>query len=124
MRRVYVSSTYTDQRAERRAAIDAIARLKQANPVAMETYTSGAGTPLEVCLQDVRRCDVYVGIVSWRYGYIPPGQSKSITELEYEAAGERKIPCLCFLRDGQEPWWGSWSSDRRRARAFRARLGK
>jgi hypothetical protein len=29
---------------------------------------------------------VYLGIIGWRYGYVPSGQSKSVTQLEYETA--------------------------------------
>ena len=35
------------------------------------------------------------GIIAWRYGWQPDGKEKSITEMEYDAAGER----LMFLFD-------------------------
>ena len=49
-------------------------------------------------------CGIYIGIVAFRYGYIPDGFEKSITHLEYEAAGESKIPRLLFLIDDVVPW--------------------
>ncbi len=44
--------------------------------------------PLDKCLSDVAECDIYVGILAWRYGYIPPSQERSITALEYRQAGQ------------------------------------
>ena len=40
-----------------------------------------------------------MGIIAWRYGWEPDGEEKSITEMEYDAAGER----LMFLLDRDLP---------------------
>ncbi len=41
-----------------------------------------------------------MGIIGWRYGYVPPGESLSITELEFqEATREPRKECLLFLAD-------------------------
>ena len=55
--------------------------------------------PVDACLALVDRADIYVGIFGFRYGYIPDGQTKSVTHLEYELALERGIPILAFLID-------------------------
>ena len=60
--------------------------------------------PLEAALSEVRNSDVVVVLVAWRYGYIPPGQSLSITELEVNAAREANIPCLIFMVPDDAPW--------------------
>jgi len=52
----------------------------------MEDYVATDAYPLHKCLADVVACDIYVGLVGWRYGYIPEQDNperKSITELEY-----------------------------------------
>ena len=72
--------------------------------IAMEDYVSSDERPVEKCLEDVRCCDVYIGIFAWRYGFIPPGFDKSITHLEYEAAGAVGIPRLIFLSDPKALW--------------------
>jgi hypothetical protein len=94
--RVYVSSTYLDLREGRGEIRTALQRMA-VEDVAMETYTAGEERPLQRCLDDVRSCDLYVGIFAWRYGFIPEGETRSITELEYLAAGEARIPRLIFL---------------------------
>src|SRR5262249_41373869 len=60
--------------------------------------------PVERCLEDVRSCDLYVGIFAWRYGYVPEGYDRSITELEYRAAVAANIDCLIFLLDEGALW--------------------
>jgi formylglycine-generating enzyme required for sulfatase activity/predicted Ser/Thr protein kinase len=103
MARIYISSTYEDLKKEREAAAKAVRRLGH-QPVYMEDYVAGPQRPVEKCLQDVRSCDIYIGIFAWRYGFIPDGYDKSITHLEYEAANKAGIPCLIFLMDQEAPW--------------------
>lgn len=67
--------------------------------VAMETGTAEEHPPLEVCLRDLRNCDVYIGLFAYRYGFVPAGETQSITELEYRAAGESDIDRLIFIAD-------------------------
>jgi hypothetical protein len=45
-----------------------------------------------------------VFLVAWRYGYIPPGEQYSVTELQYRAARNFDIPCLVFLTAPEAPW--------------------
>ncbi len=51
------------------------------------------------CLADVAECDLHIGLVGRRYGFIPPGESLSITELEYNQARQCKFPTLVFIKD-------------------------
>jgi HEAT repeat protein len=59
---------------------------------------------LEKCLADVARCDVYIGLFAWRYGFVPPGYTQSITELEYREAARLGKPCLIFLLAEDAAW--------------------
>jgi hypothetical protein len=101
MFRVYVSSTFSDLEVQRRAATDAISGVRH-YPIGMEGYAASDERPLDRCLQDVLSCDVYVGIVAWKYGFRPDGVEKSITQLEYEAAA--RIPRLIFLLADDAAW--------------------
>ncbi|MCY1144750.1 HEAT repeat domain-containing protein [Actinoplanes sp. Pm04-4] len=103
MTTVYVSATYEDLKECRDRVATAIRRLGMQD-VAMESYVAESRRPLDRCLTDVRRCDVYVGIFAWRYGFVPPGHDRSITELEYEAAVEAGKPRLIFLLHEDSPW--------------------
>jgi Domain of unknown function (DUF4062) len=101
---VYVSSTYEDLK-EYRAAVER--RLRQLTGVqvrAMEDYVARDERPKDACIADVQGCDVYVGIFAWRYGFVPPGETTSITELEFRAARAANKHCLIFLVDEQANW--------------------
>jgi HEAT repeat protein len=70
--------------------------------VSMESTSADEHPPLDVCLSNVRSCDVYIGVFGFRYGFIPPGCTQSITELEYRAAGETGIPRLVFVAESHQ----------------------
>lgn len=105
--KIYISSTYQDL-AEYRLAVDRTLRRMGHDLIGMEQYVAEGNKPLERCLADVRGADLYVIVLAWRYGYIPPGQSPpdslSITELEYKAAVTAGKPVLAFLLDPDTPW--------------------
>jgi hypothetical protein len=103
MARVYLSSTFADLVPVRARVAQA---LRQAghDTVAMEDYVAADERPLERCLNDVATCDAYVGIIAWRYGFTPPGQTQSITELELRQAVRLGKPCLLFLLHDDAPW--------------------
>ncbi|WP_460808293.1 DUF4062 domain-containing protein [Micromonospora zhanjiangensis] len=102
MTKVYVSATFRDLQ-ECRAAVQLALRRLRVDDVAMESYVAEDRRPLERCLADVSECDVYVGIFAWRYGFVPAGYDKSITELEYRRALADGKHCLIFLLDEDAP---------------------
>ena len=103
MARVYVSSTYRDLVKHREHVRLALQRL-HVDDVAMEASVAEEDRSVDTCLADVRSCDLYIGIVAWRYGHVPPGHDRSITDLEYRAAGEAGVDRLIFLLDEATPW--------------------
>jgi hypothetical protein len=122
MARVYISSTWKDLKAEREAVRNAILGLGH-TPVGMETYNASDSPPLAFCLKDVGTCQVYVGICAFRYGFVPAGEMRSITECEYDEAGSRGLPRLLFLLAADAPWpVEQVDEDRGRVKAWRARL--
>jgi hypothetical protein len=100
--RVYVSSTFQDLQACRVEIRLALQRLGLQD-VAAETYTAES-RPLDRCLAEVRSSDLFIGVFAWRYGHVPGGHEKSITELEYDAAEAAGLPRLIFLQDENAPW--------------------
>ncbi|MCP2241900.1 DUF4062 domain-containing protein [Lentzea aerocolonigenes] len=102
--RVYVSSTFLDLQ-ECREVVHRTLRRLQIDDVTMEYYVAEPDRPVDVCLRDVRSCDVYLGIFAWRYGHVPEGHGGlSITELEYRAAIDADKPCLIFMLDENASW--------------------
>jgi Domain of unknown function (DUF4062) len=106
MKRVYVSSTIADLEEFRRAVCDTL-RNSGYDVDSMERYPARDDRPKSASEADVGRCDYYVGIVAWRYGYVPEqdnSDARSITELEYLAAGAAGKPRFVFLLDDKTPW--------------------
>jgi hypothetical protein len=103
MARIYISSTYSDLVEAREAVYGALRKMRH-EVVAMEDYVAADQRPLDKCLADVAACDIYVGIFAWRYGYVPPDQERSITELEFRQAQQSRKPCLLFLLHEEAPW--------------------
>lgn len=103
MAKIYLSSTYKDL-AEARAAVYRVLRKMGHDVVAMEDYVSSDQRPLDQCLADVAASDLYIGLFAWSYGYIPPSQERSITELEFREAERCHKPCLLFLLHEDAPW--------------------
>jgi len=122
MARIYISSTYEDLQEERRAGMDAVLRLEHM-PVGMEYATATENRPLDQCLEDVRSCQGYVGIFARRYGFVPFGRKKSITQLEYEEAGRHQIPRMIYCLADDAPWPAyKVDRDQRRIQALRDQL--
>jgi hypothetical protein len=124
MARIYVSSTYQDLKAFRQEVSRAIRQLGHED-VAMEYYVAEPRRPLDRCLDDVRRCDLYVGLFAWRYGYVPPGSERSITEREFREALRFDRPVLCFLLAEDAPWperYKEQGPGRRKLDALRAEI--
>ena len=121
--RIFVSSSFEDLKEHRTAAIRVLRQLGH-EVIAMEDMTAGSSAPLLKVLDMVDRCEAYVGIFAWRYGYSPqqavdtarhapvpgpivtgakPGET-SVTHYEYLRAVERGLPVMAFLLDERYPW--------------------
>jgi hypothetical protein len=72
-------------------------------PTMMEHMPASGEDAVQASMAMVDRADLYLLIVGFRYGYVPAGQSQSITEMEYDRAFNRPIPCLVFLMDDNHP---------------------
>lgn len=102
MPKVFISSTKTDLIEHRQQAINACLQLHY-HPEGMENWSAADATALDFCLKKVDESDIFIGIYGHRYGWTPPGERKSITELEYDRAVEKGIPRLLFLMGDDHP---------------------
>ena len=93
--KVFISSTYLDNAERRKIVEDAVIRADM-GPLGMERFTASVHPTVEECERYARDCDLYVGIIAHRYGWIPDGKQLSITELEYDAAKKAERPRLMF----------------------------
>jgi hypothetical protein len=108
MTTIYLSSTYEDLKEYRKIVFDDL-RKAGYDVVAMEDYVATDKRPVDKCLADVGRADLYIGFFAFRYGYVPPREhgnpdGLSITELEFRHAEKLGKPCLAFAVSEDAPW--------------------
>ena len=96
--KICISSTFIDLIEYRNIALE-VCDIFKANQLVMELMFSRPETPLEASLELVRSCDIYICILGERYGTIPCGYEKSITNLEYEEAVSLSKPIHIFILD-------------------------
>ncbi|MBL9131500.1 MAG: DUF4062 domain-containing protein [Verrucomicrobiaceae bacterium] len=77
-------------------------------PIGMEELPTKDQTGVKVSLDMVDKADIYIGIYAWRYGWVPAGGDKSITEMEFDHAVKRKsegklTDLLIFTADKKHP---------------------
>jgi tetratricopeptide (TPR) repeat protein len=78
------------------AALDAVGRAGMA-AADMRYFAAREGEPADYCRARVRGCEIYVGVIGFRYGTAVPGEAVSYTELEFEEATAAGLPRLVFL---------------------------
>jgi len=93
-----------DLQAERDTLDEAISEL-HFEALRAETIGAQSVSPEEVCLMMARECDIYLGILGARYGTVPPGETISVTEMEFDEARARGKQMLVYrkLVDEYEP---------------------
>ena len=101
-KRALISSTMLDLIEHRSAVVDACLRVG-VEPLVLESFAADDAVSLARANELLNGADIYIGILAFRYGVVPPGEDKSITEIEYERAGARGIPRLMFLMSQEHP---------------------
>lgn len=104
--KIYLSSTFADLEQYRERVYRELRTLRH-DVIAMEDYVAADKRPLDQCLADVRKADIYIGLFAWRYGYVPAEgnpQKRSITELELREAERLGKPRLLFVLKETAPW--------------------
>jgi hypothetical protein len=123
---VFVSSTYSDLKDERRHVSETLAKAGYI-PAGMELFPAADQQQLEFIKRVIDRCDYYVVILGGRYGSLAD-DTISFTEKEYDYALEHKIPVLAFLHASPDKIEvGKTDRDQEQEKklaAFRAKLSK
>ena len=75
-------------------------------PRMMEHLTALDTDAVDISLRMVDQADVYIGVLAYRYGYVPDGSDVSITEMEYNRAVDTEKPRLIFFIHEDHPVTG------------------
>jgi len=104
---IIISSTNVDLAEYRQTARNVCQELDM--PVIAQEYESTDGENAAVNFSEmlVDRAKCYLGIIAWRYGCVPPGRDRSVTELEYDRAVNHprgSIPRYMFILKEGTSW--------------------
>ena len=85
---VFISATKKDMDAYR-AKLPAALKLIEVSAFLQEDWAEGAVNVVRLCRERLDKTDGYVGVFGFRYGWVPMGHDRSITEIEYDHAFKR-----------------------------------
>jgi len=125
---VFISHTsdmalFPEVRSFVQAAMDAVDPRAGMAAVDMRSFAARDGEPAEYCRRRVRECEIYVGVIGFRYGSLVPRELVSYTELEFIEAGLADLPRLVFLMaETADRPADLADEDRSAVQAFRERL--
>jgi hypothetical protein len=94
---VFVSSTYTDLKDERRAIIQTLIEM-DCIPAGMELFPAADEEQLQFIKRIIDDCDYYILIIGGRYGSTPP-DGLSYTEKEFDYARKKGLKVLSFIHE-------------------------
>lgn len=98
--RFFISSTFEDLKEFRKYTIEYLTNLtdkKTGNFAAMEYFVASENTSKEVCLAELEKSDIVIGIYGSRFGWIEKETGRSMTEIEFDRAVELSKPLLAFV---------------------------
>lgn len=95
-RRLVFRSTYREFEAYRAKFLDHLRGIDEIDLVAMEDFGARGGWPKAHCLQAVRNCEIFVGVIGHLCSFVPSCDASSMTRQEYEAAVNAALTCLIF----------------------------
>jgi hypothetical protein len=98
---IFISSTFEDLRAERKAAVEAVFERGHI-PIALENFSPSNESDLQVIKSAMKDCQVYVAILGHRYGTMVPDKDYSFTEFEYDLAQQYKLKTLTFILNDKD----------------------
>lgn len=101
--KAFVSSTFIDLK-EHRARVIATLRGGGIHVDPMEDWSASSQEPRTFCLDRLQGCNLCILLVGFRRGFVPEGETLSITQLEYRSAVERGIDVLPFLVEDSTAW--------------------
>ncbi len=88
---VFVSSSWLDLEAERKAVREVLERMRQTKFLGMECFGSRSENTRQASIEEVERSQVYIGVLAGRYG-------SGITEDEYRRARDLDLKCFIYTK--------------------------
>ena len=101
--KAFVSSTFIDLKDHRAHVINSLRNAGFfVDP--MENWTADSDEPKKFSQDRLHGCDLCVLVVAFRRGFVPDGESLSITQMEYDTAVKQGIDILPFVLAEDAAW--------------------
>ena len=97
IKRIFLSSTCDDLQDYRNAVYNAISGIKNLKCVRMEDFGPSESKSPERCEEEVKDCNIFLGIIGHHYGSIVEGKDISFTEFEYNIANQNRLILIIFI---------------------------
>lgn len=103
MYKAFVSSTFEDLKDHRAQVIRSLRRAGFfVDP--MEEWPADSEEPKQFSRDRFHECDLCVLLVAFRRGFVPDGETRSITQMEYDAAVKQGVDVVPFMLMEDAPW--------------------
>lgn len=99
----FICSTVNDLSEYRKSVINRIKK-EEGKINAQEFFGARDNKPIETCLGEVEKSDIFIMFIAFRRGSIEQTTGKSFVELEYEKAKELGLKKLVYFLDNEHPW--------------------
>lgn len=123
--KAFVSSTFIDLKDHRAHVINSLRNAGFfVDP--MENWAADSDEPKQFSQDRLAGCDLCLLLVGFRRGFVPDGEIRSITQLEYDAALAQGIDVLVFQLDDNAKWWSKYDDREKDStlQEWRGSLGK
>ena len=97
--KIFISGTQDDMKPERDAVDRAVNTTTLSTGIRAETTISQSQSPRTWIEQQIRECNIYIGVYSHRYGWVIPEEDVSATEFEFNLARKLQKPILVWIRN-------------------------
>ena len=97
--KTFVSSPVRDMEEKRKIVKESLVALGFPDVFISESDKSQNKSSFEACLQEVQRRDLFILLLGRRYGWIPEGFDRSVTEIEFDKARETGSDIIVFKLD-------------------------
>ncbi len=123
--KAFVSSTFKDLKEHRAHVIRSLGR-GGVSVDPMENWTADSDEPKKFSQDRLAGCDLCVLLVAFRRGFVPEGETHSITQMEYESALKQGVDVLVFQLDDNAKWWAKYDEREKdpALEVWRSSLGK
>ena len=123
--KAFVSSTFVDLKDHRAQVINSL-RTAGFFVDPMENWTADSDEPKRFSRDRLAGCDLCVLLMGFRRGFMPDGEIRSITQLEYDEAIALGIDVLVLQLDDNAKWWAKYDEREKdpEVKKWREGLGK